>query len=390
MAILKLGIVEHPRGDACTFGGSTCRIVAVLRTSWGCAPGILAVFQIVSKKPPANLLLLLGSAALVFFLAEFTLRFRYAEPLRTPSDEILAIQPHLRLDPRIGFTWNADVSADGNIVFEVADAEFKPLSTDPLGFINAPEAIAARAAGGPVDIIGLGDSFVEHAAHSFYTFFAVQGFTYYSMAIHRQAPPQYNIILEDNGLPLDPKWIVYGLFENDFRETEDFYSWKASGLDWFTFHSGTWCGAPLAQTALARFKDEHFSGYGGLVNAIRTRFRGDKMSLSGPSALQVSRVREAVLRAAELAESSGARFLLLLIPSRATVVEGPTAESRAYDSVVEDLPAAGAAIIDLRDTFRAHPDPASLYYTLDGHWNGKGMDLAARAILGVLRADLEK
>lgn len=327
---------------------------------------------------------------LVLVLAEFPLRFRYAEPLRTPSAEVLAIQPHLRLDPRIGFTWNADVSADRNIVFEVADAEFEPLSTDFRGFINAPAAIWARAAGGRVDIIGVGDSFVEHAAHTFYTFFAEEGYAYYSMAIHRQAPPQYNVILEDRALPLDPRWIVYGLFENDFTETEDFYDWKASGLDWFTFHSGTWCGAPLARTALARFQHEHLMGYNGLARAVRSRLRGEKMSVSGPSPAQVSRVREEIHHAAELIESAGARFLLLLIPSRATVVGGPTAESRAYEAVIEDLAAPRAAVIDLRDIFRAHPDPASLYYALDGHWNRDGMDLAAQAILSVLRSDLEK
>ena len=332
---------------------------------------------------------MLASCLLIFVLAEFPLRYRYAEPLRTPSPEILAIQPYLQLDSRIGFTWNTDVSADRGIVFEVADAEFEPLSTDSQGFINSPDAIVARAAGQPVDIVGLGDSFVEHAAHSFYTLFAAEGFAYYSLAIHRQSPPQYNTILEDRALPLEPNWIVYGLFENDFLETEDFDDWKKSGLDWFTFHSGTWCGAPLAQTALGRFKNDHLRGYDGLAQTMRSRYRGEKMSVSGPTSHQVSRVREELHRAAQLAEVAGARLLLLLIPSRVSVIEVPTAEAHAYDALLDRLASTTTTVIDLRETFRAHANPASLFYELDGHWNRTGIEVAGRAILRELNADLE-
>ena len=42
-----------------------------------------------------------------------------------------------------------------------------------------------------------------------------------------------------------------------------------------------------------------------------------------------------------------------------------------------------------RTPFQQHPDPASLYYRIDGHWNKTGIRFAARAILNVIQRDKE-
>ena len=329
----------------------------------------------------ANVLLFLGTCAIILLLAEPLLRLRYAEPRRAATPEILAIQAHLQLHPEIGFTWNSNVPAEQNIVLAVSDAEFHPLSTDEFGFINHPDAIAARGAGGAIDIVGLGDSFIEHASHNFYDFFKSNGLSYYGMAVHRQAPPQYNAILEAHALPLRPKWILYGLFENDFIETTDFDTWRASGLDWFAFHSGTWCGPPVPANALARFSGHYLAGYGGLYRVLHARLRGEKMTVSGPGQPEIRRVLEEIRRAADLAAAHGTAFMLILIPSRVTAVHGATPEARAYDAIVENLDLAGISLVDLRRNFGEHRDPASLYYAVDGHWNRAGMEVAAREIL---------
>ena len=333
----------------------------------------------------ANVLFFLGTCAIILLLAEPLLRLRYAEPRRAATPEILAIQAHLQLHPTIGFTWNANVAPEQRVVLKVSDAEFRPLSTDEFGFINHPDAIVGRTAGRAIDIIGLGDSFIEHASHNFYEFFNSHGLTYYGMAVHRQAPPQYNAILEEHALPLRPRWILYGLFENDFMETADFDRWRTSGLDWFTFHSGTWCGPPVATNALARFKDHYLTGYGGLYRVIHARVRGEKMTVSGPSQAEILRVVEEIRRAGALAAARGAAFALVLIPSRATALEGPTLESRAYDAILGKLDDDAIAVVDLRAPFIEHEDPESLYYTIDAHWNSKGMDLAAATIFNAIR-----
>ena len=84
-------------------------------------------------------------------------------------------------------------------------------------------------------------------------------------------------------------------------------------------------------------------------------------------------------------ENANANLLVLLIPSRATATGQPTFESMHYDDIAATLTEMNIPALDLRIPFRAHPDPASLYYTVDGHWNSDGMALAGDAILSYLR-----
>lgn len=317
-------------------------------------------------------------------LVEGMLRLRYVEPARAASPEIEAIQPHLRLAPEIGFAWRPNVDADDNIVFDVRDVLFDPLSTDGNGFINAPQAIEHAVKAGDVEVVGLGDSFMEHAARILYATFREAQLSYYSLAIHRQCPPQYTSILKNYALPLRPNWIVYGLFENDFLETEDFDRWRGSGLDWFSYHGGTWCGAPVETSRLARAYKDRLRGIDGLVGVIRSRLRGEGMSVAGPSPETVRRVSDSIAEAFRLANEDGISFLLVLIPARGTSTLGTSPESEAYDQVVAHLEELHVPVLDLRKAFIADPDPASLYYREDAHWNARGMQKAADAILEVI------
>lgn len=324
---------------------------------------------------------LAASVLVTLGAAELLLRWRYAEAVRTPSEDVRAIQAYLQLHPELGFTWRENVSADEGVVFNVQDVEFEPLSTDAGGFINPPEAIRRRNAGERPRVIGVGDSFMEHAAHVFYELFAAEDIFYYNLAIHRQAPPQYTHVVGSIAAPLQPQWIIYGIFENDFAEMEDYDRWKKSGLDWFAFHSGTWCGPPLSTTPAGRLYKQHLRGFDGLFRVIRTRVRGERMSVRGPSDKSVDRVIELTVEAAGAARGAGAGFLVLLIPSRATVTEGRTAEARAYDTLIAEFQKSGIPFIDFRAVFSGHPSPASLYYEQDGHWNRHGIEAAGAVIL---------
>ena len=325
--------------------------------------------------------LLLAGTFVAVVIAEGVLRWRYAEPLRAPMPEVAAIQEYLKLEPRLGFRWRPNVAASDGVVFSYLDSEYEALSTDAEGFINAPEAIAERSAGSAIDVVGVGDSFVEHAAHTFHAVFGQAGLSYYNRAIHRQAPPQYTISLDEYGLPLKPRWVVYGLFENDFRESTDFVNWRESGLDWFAFHSGTWCGPPRAASRARRFVEHNLRGFQAAYYVVRQRLRGQRMTLSGPSDAEIMRVAEEVVKASVIAEDAGARLLVVLIPSRATALEGKTAESKAYDEVVALLKGVKCELLDLRPLFARHERPQSLYYAKDGHWNRAGMELAGEAIV---------
>lgn len=328
-----------------------------------------------------NLGLLAFSCLIMLPAVELLLRPRYTEGGRPPSRAVLSIQQYVELDSELGFKWEPNVSAADNIVFEISDAVHVPHSTDADGFINEPDAIAGRAAGEPVDIVGLGDSFVEHASRTFYEYFQSQGLSYYNLAMQRQAPPQHNINLESRALALEPKWIVYGIFENDFAEAKDFENWKQSGIDWFYFHSGTWCGTSLPVTRTERIRQQYVPGFSGLMSRVRVRFRGERMSLAGPSAEEISLVSSSTQEAAKLAQDAGVKLLVVFIPSRPSAISGDTLESEGYDLVIESLKHTNARTLDLRAPFQQHDDPASLYYTIDGHWNAKGMQYAAELIL---------
>jgi len=331
-----------------------------------------------------NGLVALGAALLAAGIAEPLLRLRYAEPIRPVPPVVREVMPYLQANADVGFTWQPNISADRGIVFHNADILYKPLCTDEFGVWNAPDAIARRAAGEPVQVLGLGDSFMEMAVPGFYRAFSERGALYYSMAIHRHSPPQYAAFLEGNGLQLRPKVALLGLFENDFFETEDFEEWRCSGLDWFSYHGGTWFGAPSPAGATRRFIHTWLLGYEGLAKVIRVRLRGERMSVAGPSEHQVARVSEYLAAIAARARESDIDLWVVLIPSKPTARGDATAEAAAYDRVLATVGGSVAGVIDLRPVFRAHPDPASLYYREDGHWNDSGVALAADTILGRL------
>lgn len=318
---------------------------------------------------------------LVAALAEPVLRLRYAEPVRKTPPVVQEVMPLLRADPRVGFTWLPNVPAEVGVVFHNADIVYETFTTDEFGIWNAPHAIQRREHGDAVQILGLGDSFMEMAAPIFHRVAAERGRFYYSLAIHRQAPPQYVAFLENPGLAMKARAVVIGLFENDFLETEDFDNWKASGMDWFTYHSGTWFGPPPIANPLRRFSHTWLRGYEGLANVIRVQLRGERMSVAGPTDDQVVRVTDYLAQAAALANKNGIDLWLVLIPSKPTARGETTPEAESLDRVVESLAPRIAGVIDLRPVFQAHPDPASLYYQEDGHWNDAGITLAAETIL---------
>jgi hypothetical protein len=317
------------------------------------------------------------SAVMAVALVEAALRYRYADHVfYNPRPEVWRIQAQLVAQPGIGFAWRPNVSPAENIRLDYADVHPEPLSTDEWGFINAPEAIDERRAAKRVDVCGLGDSFMEMAARPFYTAFQERGLRYYSFAIHRQAPPQYNLIMEKYAVPLHPKWIVYGLFENDFQEADDFDAWRRSKVDWFAYHSGYWCGPPIGDSTFERLTKTYLKGWYSMYYLLRAQRRGDKVSIAGPRAEDVARVQACIQEAKTLALDNEAEFLLLLIPSRQTATGTDTAESKVYDQLASWAMEHGTRTLDLRPTFRGYENPASLYYDQDGHWNVRGVEVA--------------
>lgn len=329
-----------------------------------------------------NIALLVTATLIVVGIGEGLFRYRYGPGGYHPPQSVLRIQEHLVTHPEYGFAWRPNVREDDDIVFGIADVDFRPLSTDANGFINHPDATANRA----VDILGIGDSFVEHAAHTWFELAKERGLTYHSIALHRTAPPQYARIFETHGIAKKPKWVVIGLFENDFTETSDFQQWRESDLDWFRYHSGTWCGPPVDDSMRAKLRDGILHGWNAAYTNIRANVRGGRMTISGPSDSEIEGVIEALRDILARTRSTETRALIVLIPSKPTALKTTTNEAEAYDTVITALNEDGPVdVLDLRQAFRHHSDPPSLYYEVDGHWNGTGMKFAGQLIFDYLR-----
>ena len=339
-------------------------------------------------KPSSQTLLRILLAAFAIALpissAEFFLRTRFAETPFVPGSRLLKVQSYLQLHPTLGFLWKRDIAYDDGVLLPWRDQVVVPLSTDSAGFRNHPGAIAALEGDRRVDVIGLGDSFLHDCAYIFHDLFEQRGLFYYNLAMHRHSPPQYNLILEQYAAALRPRWVVYAVFENDSREAVDFERWKASGLDWFSYHSGIWAGPPVDASRLGRLLRRSFRGgygfYRSLTRESRQRRERAELSQQIPANL-----RSYVLEASEIARSRGIRLLLVLVPSKTTAIQGRSDESPLYDQLLRDLREAAIPTLDLRQSFaESDRDPASLYYRLDAHWNPDGMRAAAEAILGAL------
>lgn len=94
------------------------------------------------------------------------------------------------------------------------------------------------------------------------------------------------------------------------------------------------------------------------------------------------KIRGRVEKLAEIGD--GCELIYLLAPASMTIypelvpdtIDHAEGESR-YDQVKEVLTAAGATVIDLRDTFKAHKNDAlPLYYDYDSHWTEYGAYIA--------------
>jgi len=340
-----------------------------------------------SKAKLASLLLFAVTCAICLVAVEFVLRWRYPDKPAAVTEEVRQVQAHLKLHPKLGYTWKENIALGDNIVLKVSDTQLDTLSTDRWGFINPPEAIAGEQSGNAVGVIGLGDSFMEHGSFLFRTLFKQAGLAYYNMAIHRQCPPQYNIILNDYALPKKPTWIIYGLFENDFDETEDFERWTTSGMDWFTYHSGTWCGRPVTASSFERFVHSVTPGYYVTYRRALEKLKWDNPRISKSLATDPAKVADYVRAAHAAAKQGGVRFLLILIPSKITSLTGRSADSGQYDALLGLLAADAIDTLDLRPVFRLADHPESLYYPIDGHWNRNGISTAATAILAHIQTD---
>ncbi len=74
--------------------------------------------------------------------------------------------------------------------------------------------------------------------------------------------------------------------------------------------------------------------------------------------------------------------VILIIPSRG-LWQGDRrdVESRIHDDFVRMLRSRDLSVIDLRPRFELKASPLDYHFPLDGHWNPRGHELAARSLI---------
>jgi hypothetical protein len=329
--------------------------------------------------------LLVLSLFISILMAEVILH-KYFQTHPMYAREAIRIQmSYTKLRQDIGFIWKENLAGSTDKYLELGDQEKFPLITDEFGFLNPPSAIIMKHNHKPINIIGLGDSFIHNVSFVFFEFFQQKKLFYYNMGMVGQGPPQYNIILEKYALPQRPQWILYGLYENDFDDTINFEQWKLSGIDWVTYH--LWYRNALS-TPLWQWQWKYLPGITELAQRIRKKYDLYTPVDGYPSIKEFSeeekikRVYKYITDAAFLAKTNNINFLCILIPARDVDSQGLTAMDAHYEILYKMLIGDNINVLDLRPVFRNYRgDRTSLYNKSDAHWNRKGALIVSEKVL---------
>jgi hypothetical protein len=298
-----------------------------------------------------------------------------------PTPEVSAIQQYQREHSELGFLWKPSMDTADEVVIGWGDIPAGALTSDDFGFANSPDAIEMLRAGIPVDMVGVGASFMGGAQNLFHEYLALNGLFYYNMAHGRYTLPQYNIVLEEYALPLRPQWIVYGLNEVSFHLIPDFESWEKSGLSWFDYHSGTWCG-PARKTGFPHDRLREYPRlYRVYQSVMKSLFRGPRAADKPSREELLDKTYQYVVDAWKKARDAGSGFILLMIPGKQRMIQGPSPALYLFEELLPRLREAGVPLIDLRESYTKAEDPRMLYFRYDGHWNRTGVYMAAREVL---------
>jgi hypothetical protein len=298
-----------------------------------------------------------------------------------PKPEILAVQQHQRLHDRLGFLWKPLLRPEDKAVVAWGDSPAGVLTTDSFGFANTLEAIDLYRMNFPVDVVGVGASFMGGAQAVFHEYFSLNGLFYYNMGHGRFTLPQYNIAIEHMALPMKPRWIVYGLNEASNVLIPDFEAWEKSGMDWYAFHSGTWAG-PARKSGFPHDQLRPYPAAHKIYRSVmKSLFRGTSPAAGLTRDELVDKTWEYVLDAYTTTTEGGSRFVLLLIPAKHRMTRGPSSAYYLFEALIPRFREAGIPYIDLRENFSQVNDPSTLYYKHDGHWNTTGIYRAAREVI---------
>lgn len=295
-------------------------------------------------------------------------------------------------DSVLGFRYPPDF--DGFV--DRGDTRFA-YTTDSDGFRNPVEH------GRPADVVVVGDSHVfgwgvsdeENWVHLVDA--ALPDRVIRNLGLIGAAPEQYTRVLERYGLgaaPDHPDHIMYMVFPgNDGGDQRLFDRWQAAGspgnLDVWRFGGGSGPGllerSALLKLVKAAIEGRALRGHtvefadGSRVRIARGAHASSQRELVDGAPTRAS-ILASIAAARTLADSIGADFTLLLMPTKAEVyLDAGEAPPELISALRPALEAAGYEMLDLTDVLQAGNSEA-LFFEVDGHLNARGNQVVADAI----------
>lgn len=279
-----------------------------------------------------------------------------------------------------------------------ADGRYKVYLSDEYGFAN-PDGLLARDA----EIVLVGDSFTAgecvtpdediaarlRASHPATVSLGIGG-----------AGPLWELAnLVEYGLPLQPRTVFWLYYEgNDLADL----MWEARFPEltrYLTSHEPQLrprkaaVDASVAQLQTAEIENlreikptaqTDGRALRGLLRALKLSSLRTKLRLSRDDSrdqqLRIDTLERVLVRARELVERQGGRFVLVYVPDYDRFAGGSVEFDRTQ--VLEMLRRNGVRVLDLLPALKAHPDVLGLYPRRRmGHFNASGYDFIARQLL---------
>lgn len=240
---------------------------------------------------------------------------------------------------------------------------------DEFGMRNARESLAWDR----VDVVGVGDSYVDIAYRVFFDHFKSQGVKYRSLAIFGYGPANYNVLMKEFGAKLKPKVYVYSTYlGNDPGDVRRYETWRASGKGWYEHNGGyvfpierqgfVWGWHMFMSRAKSFARNLISRTDPGSYGALRSFVKKD----------DAETVFEYVIQAKEIAKEQGAELLVVIIP-----------RTPGHKPILDPIASKVVALCAGKEIKCLDLDPAfgdvgtrDRWFAPDGHWNEAGMHAA--------------
>lgn len=240
---------------------------------------------------------------------------------------------------------------------------------DEFGMRNAREALAWDK----VDVVGIGDSYIELARRIFFESFKAHNVKYHSLAIFGYGPANYNVLIKEYGPKLRPKVYLYSTYlGNDPGDVRRYESWRMSGKGWYDYNGGYLF--PIERRGLVWGWHLFLGRAKSFVRNLVSRMNPDTYgALRGfVKRDDAETVFEYVLQANELVQNQNAALLVVIVPRTA-----------GHKPLLDPIATKLIGLCTSKEIICMDLDPAfgdvgsrDRLFAPDGHWNEAGMQAA--------------